>query len=134
MATKKSAPYKESVENVHQFGFEAVAEAPVSIVGSYVRNTSKDKGTDGYKVPIDEFDANNKDHKVYVMIDIDAPNYQEHKDAKGALVPGKTVHISLPALNGIPSFKEAIDVDGDSFSFKDGAKITVSGDTIVFTV
>ena len=133
MATKKSAKYSDRLANEMSFDLIPCSKAAVTLVGSFIRDTSVDKKDAGYKVSEKEFDPSNKNHRVYVMLEVDDPNY-EQKEVNGRRIPGTTLTIPLDVMNGWEGVDDAIEIDGDEFYFVDGAELTIAGNTAKFTV
>lgn len=87
-----------------------------NVVGSFVRRSL---GVGKGMTKADDISLTDKDAVVFLVLDFgdDQPR-----------------SIQLNTLNAIDTFSSAIDVDGDTFSVKDGAQITISGKTIAFSM
>ena len=96
-------------------------ESPFVVKNSFVRidDGTQDKG---YRKPIkgEKVDLNKEQNHVYVTLGIEGQTIDFGSD--------------LAQLNNCEGWLDVIEVNGNEFSLKDGARMSVSGKTLVFSL
>ncbi len=112
--------YSERVAPALSFDLVEIGWSAVSMVNQFFRSGTKETKV---KLNQDEVKLNDKDHHIYCVMEIDHKSYQ-----------GVNLGKELAQLNSCEGFKESIEIDGDSFDFKAGARIRISGTAMFFDV
>lgn len=101
--------------------FDDCVESPFVVLSSYVRidDGTKDKG---YRKPgkDEKVDLNKAMNHVYLTIGIEGQTNNLGSD--------------LAVLNNCEGWADVIEVSGNQFSIKDGARITKAGKTLTFSL
>ena len=120
----KKFAFNPTVAKAFSFDIAMLAEcveSPFVVKSSFIRidDGSKDKG---YRKPLDgeKVDLNKEQNHVYISLGIEGQQVDFGSD--------------LAVLNNCEGWLDVINVHGNEFTLKDGARISVSGKTLVFSL